>query len=411
MKRLFSLLFLLTAIVACSDSDEQPQTLVLDKGTSTSQSIYADETTSDRGISFYAAEPWKATIADITRAQAEWIRLSQYSGGAGSFTLTLTIDPNTTGKDRKAEIRIESGASVITITIEQKGITREEEEEQQKPEPQPQPEPEKPTYTHFISRITSPYWVWEFSYDDKGRMIQWDETNIEDGKINDHVTYLYDGKVTTGEECVIAQKKYKDEYYEGYDTELILLDTSGKAFATQYDWGEISHSAPNAEWAKGRSCYNLAYNAANQLVKSSYDTKRSLNDDGYSGYDYAVEWTGDNLTSVSSIEPEDGTTEVTTLQYAGIANNSNLDLAQLIVFRAIGPEDLSFYRGEIEFLRVLDYFGARTKNMPIRINGKDDKGMYTTWNIEYKVNGDNLITEIRCMTDNRQDEVFTIEYK
>ena len=142
MKKLFSLLFLLTAFVACSDSDEQPQTIVLDKGTSTSQSIYADETTSDRGISFYAAEPWTATVADLTRAQAEWIRLSQYSGEAGSFTLTLTIDPNTTGKDRKAEIRIEAGASLITIAIEQKGITREEEEEQQKPEPQPQPQPD-----------------------------------------------------------------------------------------------------------------------------------------------------------------------------------------------------------------------------------------------------------------------------
>ena len=237
-------------------------------------------------------------------------------------------------------------------------------------------------------------------------MIQWDETS--DGY---RVTFLYDGKVTTGEECVIAQHKYKDEYYEGYDTELILLDSSGKAIATQYDFGEISLSDPNAQWIKGRSCYNLAYNAANQLIKTSYDTERSSDEgDGYIGKDFAMEWTGDNMTSVSSIDPEYGTS-VMTLQYAGIANNSNLDLAQLIVFH-ISDEDLEFYRGEIDFLQILDYFGARTKNMPIRINGKDARGKYTTWNFEYKVNGDNLITEIRCMSDNLfGEEVFTIEYK
>lgn len=122
---------------ACSNDDNgNGKDIELTDGTSSSQTIYADETTnSSGGIKFSTTGAWQATVSEIatksTSGTISWLTLNQYSGDkAGEHTLTLTLKENYTGIDRKAEIRIVSGGNSITITVEQKGT----KEDGQKPE-------------------------------------------------------------------------------------------------------------------------------------------------------------------------------------------------------------------------------------------------------------------------------------
>ena len=129
MKKILFGFLVAIALGACSsDEGGTDGSVILTDGTQTTQIVYADETQKGEGIKFTATEPWAATVneATVTRADAgkvNWLTLSAYSGGAGDFTLNLTLTPNTTGKSRKAEIRITAGKTVITIVVEQKAET------------------------------------------------------------------------------------------------------------------------------------------------------------------------------------------------------------------------------------------------------------------------------------------------
>lgn len=127
MKKLIFALLACAALVGCNKENDLPKEIELTGGTQTSQEVYADETSKNDGIKFKATAPWTASVTETaTRAEGsdvEWLQLSAYEGKAGEQTLALTLKVNTTGKDRKAEIKIVCGATIITITVEQKGAT------------------------------------------------------------------------------------------------------------------------------------------------------------------------------------------------------------------------------------------------------------------------------------------------
>ena len=128
MKKLLFTLLTIVAIVGCSKDLDEDKSIVLTGGTETTQIVYADETSKEEGIKFTANESWVATVSEATRSASgvEWLRLlldgvETYSGGKGSYTLSIALDANYTGSDRKAEIRIKCGNTIIIIIIEQKG--------------------------------------------------------------------------------------------------------------------------------------------------------------------------------------------------------------------------------------------------------------------------------------------------
>ena len=173
--------FLLALVVAgCSGDDGAPKNVVLTGGTQTSQTVYADETQgTGGGISFTATADWVATVTEVAVSKAaggssvDWLTLSAYSGGAGEYTLTLTLKENNTGTDRKAKIEIACAGDVITITVEQKGTTEAGET------PVEPVNPENVKY--YVSRIDEEGSslhgslsknVYYFEYDEQGRIVQ-----------------------------------------------------------------------------------------------------------------------------------------------------------------------------------------------------------------------------------------------
>lgn len=140
-------------LVGCSDSgsDDSGTDIRLPEGTKTDYSIYADETsgTPADGISFTTTGPWRATVAQ-TRAEgdASWVTVTPDHGdAAGDYTVTITLDVNTTGEDRAATVTIVCGATSITITVEQKGTTADGDV------PSDVDEPLEPAYDQLVSEV------------------------------------------------------------------------------------------------------------------------------------------------------------------------------------------------------------------------------------------------------------------
>ena len=130
MKKLIWMLFAVVAMASCSNGDDGTQKSIVLQGTPTVQTVFADETTTNDGIKFTATEAWAATVSEVVTTKAvagrvDWVELSAYSGGAGEFRLTMTLQPNLTGKNRKAEIRIVCGDTTIVIVVEQKGLMQD----------------------------------------------------------------------------------------------------------------------------------------------------------------------------------------------------------------------------------------------------------------------------------------------
>lgn len=159
------------------------------------------------GIKFKATEAWSATVSELAvRASSPepWLRLSSDAGPAGDISLSLELDKNETGKDRKAEIRIQCGSTTILITIEQKAT--------------PNPDPEPPVdATRLVAKITYHYQdkgseaasteVTTFTYDTKGRTIGAQTTlnNLPESRFKDTHTWEYnDGTII-----------YKNDFAEG----------------------------------------------------------------------------------------------------------------------------------------------------------------------------------------------------
>ncbi len=155
MKKFFHaalVLPLMLFAVSCSESNDDgggnDEPIKLSPGTELKQEAFADEEQALAPIKFTAAAPWTATVTDTTPVQAktkaeagrvDWLTLSAYSGGTGNVSLTMTLEVNTTGHDRKAKIRIACGDTTIVITVEQKGKTESGEvpEDPDKPKPEP----------------------------------------------------------------------------------------------------------------------------------------------------------------------------------------------------------------------------------------------------------------------------------
>ena len=84
---------------------------------------YSDDTEVNGGFTFTATESWNTYIdyGTAVRSGNEWITLDPASGGAGDVTMEITLEPNTTGADRSATIRIICGETTLEIVIVQRG--------------------------------------------------------------------------------------------------------------------------------------------------------------------------------------------------------------------------------------------------------------------------------------------------
>ena len=231
--------FMAAALLAsCSDKDNDysgdfgqikvPDTRQLE------QTVTADDTQTARGVTFTTEGAWTSTIAEKTRAEApDWIGISPDHGdAAGSYTLKITLESNTSEASRAATIVITCGTSKIEINVTQEGSD----------------DPIEPMPANRITRIEN-YWRtirnsgdseperWtstsHFAYDDAGRLTsyEWDDTPENTADVMDEVLRIsYPDAKTLKLSAETTESPEKGSY-------TVTLDDAGRAVAARNDNG------------------------------------------------------------------------------------------------------------------------------------------------------------------------------
>ena len=387
MKKLILALLAVVAIVGCNKKNggtEESITLQTDK----EQVIYADETSKNEGIKFTAKEPWSATVSDATKAgsSVEWLRLlldekEKYEGVAGSYTLTIELDANYTGSDRKAEIRIVCGSSTITILIEQKATTQEGTILTPK----------------LISSITTQILEsnkWhagsvDFTYDNLNRVIKINQNGSWESTFS--LTYntnniSYQGNGQSNSSCKsIAQI---------VDNRIVTGETQ---FSEEYH-GEVYTSNDK---------YTLTYDSNGYLDSNSIQYKdRETN--------CSVYWSNENLTMVEW----GGNNYIDIAEYGKVENKTNIDLNWFLLYRNL--EGMAFCSGDgYNIFSALGYVGKRSTNLATKTSSKMSSST-SVYKYEYTLDGDGdpiKIVETHKTTNEtgsivfKESAEFRIEYK
>ncbi len=374
-----SLLAMGLVAAACSDSnDDGPKSVELTGGTSTEQTVYADETQKPESITFKAVAPWTATVTEVaTKAEAgrvDWLTLSAYSGEAGDVSLTMTLKVNTTGHDRKAEIRIICGDTTIVITVEQKA-----------------------TKADRIKRIE------KYNYNEAGKLEPIDESyeftyDEETGRVKTitRLYYDYDGYDDMSDVTTVTYEdgsilyEYTETEGNYTKTDLAVLDEYGRVVSDKITEVEKYGGNISTNEETNRFTYKNGY-----LVKTETTFNGSYNDS------YEITWENGNPTQVIYTSVDEKITDRAT--YGSVENKANLDLNWFI---ALDAGEWIESVGENQFLAAMGYVGKRSKNMAEQVIETDENEKVT---FEYKFDKESRIEKI-IRKDEEDTDMFMIHY-
>ena len=131
----------LLLVVACEKKKEEPTPLPVNpeiKIPAESQGVFNNGIAFDSGcgesagtsgqkqsttVKFTATETWSASVTD-TKAPT-WLSVQPTSGGAGTVTMTVTAQPNTTDKARSATVSIQCGTVKQSFTVNQDAASQQ----------------------------------------------------------------------------------------------------------------------------------------------------------------------------------------------------------------------------------------------------------------------------------------------
>lgn len=305
MKTFLGILMVTLALAACSNKKESPKDSIEITSGSAAQTIYADQTSvnNGQGITFKTSGPWYSEIREISRTatQLDWISLSQTSGdAAGEYTIQIALGLNNSGKDRKAEIRIICGQSVITVSVEQKGTT------------------ENGKIIRLVRNIdfTPNYWseakfrnetreMYEFKYDLSGRVTEYIIHNYEpDNTLYVSLTTTLDYN-TRGEIHVTETEQYNDNPDVSKENYTLTLNDKGQVThvklnegeVTDYDLSYTDDRLARIDWQDYDPCHNL-YTYSNGVLSSITEYNGELRGESFKNLETIFGKTANNLQNI-----------------------------------------------------------------------------------------------------------------
>lgn len=355
MRKVFYICLCLAAtlLVACSsDDDEKSKKIEVKNEKELNQTLFADQLKG--GISFVAEDDWTTVVTDntATRSSVSWITLNPDHGGKGSYTVSINLEPNLTGKKRTATITIVCGDTKITVTVTQEGTTESGEI------------PEVDGKRYLVSRIESVHEmivastgaketdieVFTFEYDDQNRIVrmQEDETDFSGDKEKSGYTFQY-------MDNMILMKSFSNDPSDDYDEATFTLGADGNI--TVYEINEFEDN--NRSWYTSGK---LFYNEEGYVIKADLKVETG-NGEKEDQIDKAV-WENGNLVKVyEDAYGEESEKTVTTLSYddPGYVNSDkiNLDLNFLIC----DTEWLDCWAFSGRYIKPFGFMGKRSKNL------------------------------------------------
>lgn len=360
--------FIATALLAsCSDKGDDysgdfgqikvPDTRQLE------QTAGADDTQGTQGVTFTTEAAWTSTITQ-TRAEApDWITISPDHGdAAGSYTIKITLDSNSSEETRTAKIVITCGTSKIEITVTQEGSDTPEDPD----DPNVGPTPASKWLVAEVDQYSNDNGlsgnIYVFGYDEQRRLtsVKAYENNHTEGNASETITIAY-----TDSRKIKLSSSLDDFDYE------ITLDAQGRA---------IRETFMREETAVGYNTY--IYDQAGHCTEY-----RHYSTDGDEIYPHAVfTWVGGNLSTFKAYKPDGSSSSDfldVTFEYSDIKNDpaiTNIDLNALLQVFPYPAFDISCSN----ILAMIGALGPRSANLTTtdrtynhdHMGGGDEEG---TW--------------------------------
>lgn len=138
------------------------------------------ETISAEGVSFTTTGAWTSQVVPVSTkaSQPMWVSITPDHGDkAGTYTISINLEANDTGEDRKANIIISCGGQTITISITQVAtpeVPSQGGEDNSKPQLKCVSSIDY-LYTTTIDDYNSAHYTLTYRYDDQNRVVRLEE--------------------------------------------------------------------------------------------------------------------------------------------------------------------------------------------------------------------------------------------
>lgn len=396
MKKLFTLLFLLTMALAgirCSESDPEGFQNIQIPAEELDASIAADEL--NHTISFNATQSWTASVQETTRAES-WITIYPTSGEAGENRIEVTLTENTGTQSREATITIVCGGEQITITITQRAVGE--------PDPDPDPnEPQRPEFPEvtpenrlaYIEIAIHEYYnqnqeytskhLATLAYDDQGQLYRlgyytFDEERTDRLSSSDETTLEWSSEKisTTNQYMEIGKNNYGISIpYRGEHSQDYQLSAGGLITSTTDPDGGIQ-----------RFTYNTDGTLASSTFTDPYDPEEN--------YQTTMTWQDGNLMSIQTTgsNKDQGSATFTYTEYSNPW--AGIDVGA-IAFTELEEVNL-----------LIGSCGITSRNLPA---SRTEESEVTTY--EYTFDGEGRVSTIAMTTTDggdRSEYTYTLHY-
>lgn len=370
------LLLTLCLFPACSEDDNN-SSIHLTNGTTKEQIVFADASLKVGSINFTAEEPWKASIHPVENSteEVDWLKLNSYSGNAGSYSLSLILQPNESGTDRSAYILLNCGTSQIRITITQTSVNEDGTR------------PDSPTYPGKKGNIK---YIRMMEYDANGILSDIGE-----------LRFLYNRNEQVG---MLVYKKQECEDNGKVDTEIDSIAITYAENLIQYHIQSKENGIPSADYAKGKielGPKGYAHKGVcekfdaedNQLTRNSYElfytTEAHLNQvkstTNERSNEYRITWNNNNPTQVVWGSTS-GPSFTDTATFTSYANQTDIDLNWLLMMQT---EGWAFSSGDnYNIFSMLGYTGKRAQHLVETVHETDNTD-FDRYSYTYEFNSAN----------------------
>ena len=408
MKKLFYLFFAVIActFAACSSDDEEPVTnnLSFAEGVK-NEVIYKDEVSISKGLTFTAPAAWNAVVNDISKAKSradqgdcDWLKLDKYYGEAGTFTLHLTIEPNTGETTRTAKIIIKCNGTEISMIVEQKNVTKEEEENGGEVIPE----------AKFISQIS-------FFRDHNARKFNF--TYDKEGRINKIIRAYADNKVSNIIDIIYSENSIKETDLDAETKEIAhitVLELNEKGYAINIK-GEETYSGT-------KNNYIFEY-TDDQLTTAIF---KEFYEGNWTALDTTkLSWKDNKMIMHWGNTPMDDVKKEVTFTYGDTPCPTNFDLNSLLIDNIYGGYTTELFYDEPYRAQISSKTGKTIFGTPLggnngkmiqsilvkytdTISGKVEESIYR---FEYFMENDNIVEIKRIDHTEDVDAVSSIEIR
>lgn len=337
----------LVLLAACSDDDgdcsgdfgqiKVPDTRPLQ------QTASADDTQTDKGVSFTTEGAWTSSITASRADAPDWISISPDHGdAAGFYTVKIFLASNPSNESRSATIRIVCGTSTLEIVVTQQGTDK------------PIPESKAPidhieayrvvhSHNPSISDRTEKKSIIYFRYDDQNRV----------------------SALLTDETPDNPSNKMETELHIAYQSGSLTIDTSagGQPEASYTVALDGQGRAVEARLDGGTEHWTFAYDAQGYCTACKLTGNLTSSDVARIG----CSWTNGNLAALTAFD-QDGE-QVPAYSYVfdyfpdkpNRPEAINLDLNALLFNVCPDVEDADFSMGAI--LSVIGRLGKRSAHL------------------------------------------------